>query len=289
MKVIVTGSSGFIGHRLVTYLALRGFQVLAMQRQAPRRQTIGVDFQKYDLASTLDDSKFDGASYLVHTAYQPYSNRDKSANEVNSRGTQQLIEACKERDIKIVFLSTMSAHDQAESDYGISKLEIEKLFNLKQDLVLKLGLVLGDGGFFYKIRNIITDSKLVPLVAGGKLIQTVALADLFALLDIAMKERITGIYAIGELHPVPLSVLYKTIASTAQKKPLFVPVPLSLILSACTIAEAFGITLPITSENVLGLKKMRTFKTDDIATVFGYHLESYDKAISNLQIQRNDV
>jgi len=272
----------------VAHLASKGFQVLAMQRSAPKQLAMGVDFQRYDLSSPVNDSKFDGARYLIHTAYQPYSRINRDSKKVNQSGTRNLIAACKKRDIKIIFLSTMSAHEEAESNYGKSKLDIEKMFSDDQDLILKLGLVLGNGGLFNSIVNTITESRVLPLVAGDKLIQTVALTDLFALIEIGMSKQITGSYAIGESDPVSLKVLYKTIADAASCSRLFVPIPIGFIQLVCSIAETFGITLPIATENILGLKKMRTFKTEDNLEVFGYQLPRYDKSIQNLLISGNE-
>ena len=286
MKIIISGSSGFIGTHLVTKFSEAGHKVLAMQRHEPKWLPTGVEFQQYELANPLDVSKFDGADYLIHTAYQPYSKINQNSRIVNYTGTQQLIAACIEREIKIIFLSTMSAHDHAESSYGRSKFEIEKIFNPEKDLVLKLGLVLGCGGVFYKIVSTISQSKLVPVIASDKLIQTVTLEKLSELLEIGMKNGITGIFAVGEAVPVTLIEFYKEIAAAIGVKSVFVPVPLGLIQFVCCITESLGIILPFTTENLLGLKKMRTFETLDFSVVFDCQLTSYDQNIASLQMPR---
>jgi len=286
MKIIISGSSGFIGAHLVMKFSEAGHKVLAMQRHKPKRLPTGVEFQKYELANLLDVSKFHDADYLIHAAYQPYSKTNQNSRIVNYTGTQQLIAACKAREIKIIFLSTMSAHDHAESSYGQSKFEIEKIFNPEEDLVLKLGLVLGRGGVFYKIVNAISQSKFVPVIASDKLIQTVTLEELFGLLEMGMKNRITGMFAVGEAVPVTLIGFYKEIAAAIGVKSVFVPVPLGLIQFVCSITESLGIILPFTTENLLGLKKMRTFETQDLSAVFDCQLPSYDQNIASLQMPR---
>ena len=147
-------------------------------------------------------------------------------------------------------------------------LKIEKIFNPERDLVLKLGLVLGCGGVFYKIVSTISQSKLVPVIASDKLIQTVILEELFELLEIQMKNGMTGIFAVGEAVPVTLIEFYKEIAAAIGVKSVFVPVPLGLIQFVCSITESLGIILPFITGNLLGLKKMRTFKTQDCCLVF---------------------
>ena len=287
MKIIVTGSSGFIGAQLVKYFAAKGYQVLAMQRKAPASFLEGVDFQSYDLSMPVNTSKFGGATYLIHAAYQPYSRRNTAANSINYSGTTGLIDACKKTGIKIIFLSTMSAHDRAKSNYGKTKLQLENIFDQKKDLVLKLGLVLGNGGLFDTIVNVIENHRFVPIIGQCKLIQTVAMHDLLSLIEISMKNRITGNYPVGEPNPVPLRTLYKAIATAVSRKPLFIPVPLDVIHILCFIAEMAGIKLPITTENVLGLKRMRSFETEEALKPFGFQLSPYYSYLDNLERSRH--
>jgi len=287
LKIIVTGSSGFIGGQLVTYFAAKGYQVLALQRAAPASFMEGVEFQSYDLSAPLNTSKFGGANYLIHTACQPYSRRNAAANSINFSGTADLVDACKKAGIKIIFLSTFSAHDRAESNYGKTKLQLENIFDHKRDLVLKLGLVLGDGGLFDTIVNIIESHRFVPITGQSKLIQTVAMRDLLSLIEVGMKKEITGSYPVGETNPIPLRTLYKAIAIAVSKKPLFIPVPLNVILILCFIAEIAGIKLPITTENVLGVKRMRSFETEEALKPFGFQPSPYYRFLDNLERSRH--
>lgn len=283
MKIIVTGSSGFIGTQLVKYFSAKGYQVLALQRAAPATLLEGVEFQSYDLSVPLNTSKFEGATYLIHTAFQPYSRRNAAANVINYSGTVDLANACKKAGIKIIFLSTLSAHDGAESNYGKTKLQLENIFDPKRDLVLKLGLVLGNGGLFGSIFKIIESHRFVPIVGQCKLIQTIAMCDLLSLIEVGMKNEITGTYPVAETNPIPLRTLYKAIAIAVSKKPLFIPVPLEVIHILCFIAETVGIKLPISTENVLGLKRMRSFETEEALKPFGFQPSPYYSFLDNLE------
>lgn len=275
MKIIVTGSSGFIGTQVVNYFSCNGYQVIALQRTIPLATSKGVEFQSYDLSDPVNTSKFEGATHLIHTAFQPYNLSNTFSNNINYSGTVNLIEACKKFNIKIIFLSTMSAHVQAESNYGKTKLRLENIFDQKQDLVLKLGLVLGNGGLFGTIVDTIERNRIVPIIGKNKLIQTIAMHDLLSLIEVSIKNNISGNYPIGESNPIRLGTLYKDIAMAMSRKPLFIPVPIVFIYILCLFADKMKIKLPITTENVLGLKKMRSFKTENTFKKFGIQPSSY--------------
>jgi nucleoside-diphosphate-sugar epimerase len=114
---------------------------------------------------------------------------------VNVEGTRKLLEVCRTRKIRFVFLSTLSAHAGAESHYGRHKLQLEGIVLREGGLVLKLGLVLGQAGVFYTIRKLIERSKVIPLIGGGNQpIQTIAMDDLLLALEKCIREKVTGLY-----------------------------------------------------------------------------------------------
>ena len=111
--------------------------------------------------------------------------------------------------------------------------------------------------------------------------------DLLSLIEVGMKNEITGTYPVGETNPIPLRTLYKAIAIAVSKKPLFIPVPLDVIHILCFIAEIAGIKLPITTENVLGLKRMRSFETEEALKPFGFQPSPYYSFLHNLERSRH--
>ena len=283
MKIIVTGSSGFIGGQIVKYFAAKGYQVLAMQRKAPASVLDNVYYQSYDLSTPVDISKFNGATYLIHTAFQSYNRNNTAANSINYSGTVNLINVCKKAGIKIIFLSSMSAHNRANSNYGKTKLQLENMFDYRKDLVLKLGLVLGNGGLFETITNFIENHRFVPILGQYKLIQTVSMNDFLKLIEISMKKGIVGNYPVGEPNPVPLKIFYKAIATAMSRKPIFIPVPFGVVYILCLIAEITGIRLSITTENILGLKRIQNFETKKALKSFGFQLSPYYSFLENYE------
>ncbi|TSC89507.1 MAG: NAD-dependent epimerase/dehydratase [Parcubacteria group bacterium Gr01-1014_2] len=288
--VIITGSSGFVGSALVSYFFKLGFQVRAFQRRLPKQSDPPAAYYSFDLAEVKDQG-FAGADYLIHCAYQSIISRQEKKSDMNTdiEGTKKVISLSRKYAIKIVFLSTISAHPKAESYYARNKLLAEGLFDTKKDLILKLGLVLGDGGgLFGKIISSLTNNKIVPLVGGGRQhIQTIALDDLCRIIEIGINKNIVGNFTIAHPSIITMNELYRKIARCIGVKPLFIPVPLIVTYRLSQLMEMMGFKLPFTSENVLGLKDLKTFNTNPDLEVFGLKVKDYKTTLNQLSFLSN--
>ncbi|MEK7598930.1 MAG: NAD-dependent epimerase/dehydratase family protein [Patescibacteria group bacterium] len=273
--IIITGSSGFIGSRLVGHFLKLGFNVRTFQRAKCDYNNPMASCFHFEL-SEVKDMGFQGADYLVHSAYQPVIGRNRAA-DVNLEGAKKIISLCRKYGVKMVFLSTLSAHSEAESNYGRQKLLMESLFDPRQDLILKPGLVLGEGGgLFGRIASVLKTKKIIPLVGGGKQrVQTIELDDLCRIIELGIKKNICGSFMVATPDAITLKELYLNIAKKAGSKPLFIPVPTILAYFILRFAEISGIRLPITSENVLGLKHLKVFNTAPDLRRFGAVLKNY--------------
>ncbi len=273
--IIITGAGGFIGSHLTSYLAGLGVRVRAFGRKTPTLHDPRIAYHPFDLAN-IQDAGFAGADYLIHCAHESVLGRG-----VNVEAAKKIISLCKKHDIRLIFLSSFSAHEDAESEYGREKLAIERLCDPEKDLVLKLGLVLGPGGgLFGKIVSLLDRLPVVPLVgAGSQMIQTLALEDLGAVMASGIEKNISGAYAIAHPLPVSMKMLYEEIARRLGRTPVFVPVSLSAAFRMARLAEALGFHPPITSENVLGLKHLRVRDTREDVARFGVLLKDWRETL----------
>lgn len=288
--IIITGSSGFIGSILVSYFSKLGFQVRAFQRSLPKQKSPLATYYPFELAD-VQDQGFAGADYLIHCAYQPIiSRQDRESNiNIDIEGTKKTISLSRKYAIKMVFLSTISAHSKAESYYARHKLLAEGLFDDRKDLILKLGLVLGEGGgLFGRIATSLRNNKIVPLVGGGRQrIQTIALNDLCRIIEIGINKNISGNFIIAHPSIINMEELYREMAHCIGVQPLFIPVPLAVTYRLSQLMEKMGFKLPFTSENVLGLKDLKTFNTNPDLEVFGLKIKDYKTTLNQLKLLSN--
>jgi nucleoside-diphosphate-sugar epimerase len=257
--IVITGASGFLGSHLVDYFAQKGWHVRALVRSPEKyTDTKQVAYLKYDIGSPFDTSLLKGADYLVHAAYVKYDRLHPDALELNREGARALIETSrKNRLAKNVFISSMSAHEQAESVYGLQKLGIEKLFSTKKDVVLRSGLIIGNGGIVKQTADFMKSKHAVPVVGGGKQpLQIIAVGDLVRAIETALTTPVNGTYTVATSQVYTYKELYEAIAAYLKVKVLFVPVPFSVLLLMLQTIAFLRLPLNVSKDNALGLKKL---------------------------------
>ena len=141
--VLVTGASGFIGHRLCQLLQAKGYQVRAMLHH----MTHGPwhDAVVADLVSDLPANLMRDVGVVFHLAGKAHALTETRQDEseyfqINTYGTQRLLEASKGAGVKtFVYFSSVKAVAsvdgvmdesvlaEADTAYGRSKLAAEKL------------------------------------------------------------------------------------------------------------------------------------------------------------------
>lgn len=104
MKILLTGSNGFIGHHVCNYLRAKGVYVIGSGRHAETQvecdEYVQCDLASDDVATILDKTKAGTVDAVVHLAtdnrHEPYT---ISVVNNNCVGTQRLLEMCEERKI----------------------------------------------------------------------------------------------------------------------------------------------------------------------------------------------
>lgn len=262
--IIITGASGFLGSHLVKHFAAKQWHVTALVRHAERYQnTPHVTYREYDLAKPFKKEIFTGADYLVHAAYLKHSRRNPQAYEINIKATKRLLAASRTYKLKKnLFMSTMSAHDEAISVYGRQKLFIEKLFNSGRDVVLRSGLIIGNGGIVKEMVSFMRSRHVVPLVDGGKQpLQIIGLYDLIAVIERALVGKASGRFTVATPQVYSYKRFYQILARAIDTKIIFISIPFIVLLSMMRLVALLRLPLNIGEDNLWGLKQLRSAKT----------------------------
>ncbi len=279
----VTGAAGFIGRHLVEHLAARGWEVRAFQRATGPAPGPSVTVRRFEMPDALDERDLQGLDVVVHGAVQEYGPGHRDADQVNREGTRRLIGLARGQGVRLVYFSSLSAHPGAESHYGRNKLELEALFDPSRDCVLRLGLVLGNGGLFGSMVELIRRSRVVPLAGGGRQpIQTLWMEDLLAIVERVIERGTSGRFDLATPEIYTMRELYQTVIRGLGLRRRLVPVPLGLVHVGVTVLETLRVPFGIQRENVLGLKRLRAFDTAPDLRALGVVLLPMPESVARL-------
>lgn len=244
MKVLITGSDGFLGKKLSIWLRMQGADVFMTRRQAKITQADTTSFVPFDLASENKHLAeiLARTDVLVHLAWGStpgVSNRFPVDDLLNSvAGTIRLFEMSAKAGVKrIVFASSggqvygnvdspailESSVTNPKSAYGIGKLSCEKYLSLFRDLygieVISLrvanlygpGQSLKDG--FGVIPTFLNRLKLgLPLTIFGNGMNVrdfVYIDDVINAFSMAISSSVEGIFNISSAHGISVSEIIR--------------------------------------------------------------------------------
>ena len=252
----ITGSNGYVGRRVRSYFAARGWEILDLVRR-PEPGARAIAFQ---LGSEISPQALAGTSALVHCAYDLKLVRWEEIRAVNVEGSRKILAAARAAKIpKTIFISSISAFDGCRSLYGKAKLEIEKIALENGALAIRPGLVHGTdpGGMFGKLVAQIRRSSLIPLVGGGSQMQFLvhdedlcAFIEKYAAGNIGLAPRV--LTAANE-QPLAFKQLLLEIARALGKKPKFIPLPWRFVWAGMKSAELCGLKLNFRSDSLVSL------------------------------------
>ena len=264
MKIFITGINGFIGSNIARYLSDENHQIFGSVSEDWKlynkpKEINGLFLIKLD--KSFDKNIFHKMDVTIHCAYDSYPN---SMNK-NINGTIAISEAAKNNNNKQIFISSFSAHSKNATDYGKVKTTLEEYFLNEGHVIIRPGLVVGSGGLFLRIYNLMKKFPILPLLDGGKgLLPILCIKDLEVSISKIIKKYDNGIYNLFNDNYITLYNLLSEIRKKTKLKIIFVSIPSKIILISVIVLEKFGIRLPISNENIKGYtqNQRQTLKSD---------------------------
>jgi len=161
MKILLTGSTGYIGRRLLPVLLAEGNEVICLVRD--QRRFDWDDFSKDDLkhitvvegdltkASSLESVpiNFDVAYYLVHSMSSSY----EDFTRIESESANNFVSLLNRSQAKqIIYLSGI-VNDQALSNHLLSRKNVEDILKSSKvpATVLRAAIIIGSGSASFEI------------------------------------------------------------------------------------------------------------------------------------------
>ena len=259
----LTGAHGYVGSALRRGLTAAGWTVVSLSR----REQLNQDEIRWSLdqatgseADALSEElRRREVSAVVHAAWDLRLVRPRDLERVNVQGSLRLLDAARAADVaRFVFISSISAFDEAESYYGKTKLAVEREVARQGGVVIRPGLVYGDrpGGMFGALKAQAARGAIIPLLGNGRYAQYLVYEDdLAAAVVAAVSAEKVPQKAVTVAHPDawPLRSLMQQVAQSAGSKPRFVCIPWPLVYQGLRLTEAVGLKLGFRSDSVIGL------------------------------------
>lgn len=258
--VAVTGASGFVGSMLARHFEDAGWMVTRLVRTPNRADSTMVPFSLgEEIAPDVFRSRQIGA--LVHCAYDFRPVKRIDVHRINVNGSIGLLAAARTGGVqRIVVMSSISAFTGCRSTYGQTKLAIEAAAAAVGALVIRSGLVYGNGpptGGMFGSLAMSVQRGFVPLIDGGTHPQ-------YLIHEEDLWRLVKG-FCDGDLdnpgRPVvaasprawPLRTLLATIARRQRCHPRFVPVPWQPVWAGLRLAELAHLPVQYRSDSVISL------------------------------------
>ena len=254
MKVAITGATGFVGSRLVERLQAQGHQPLILTRNRASADRAFPTLEIVAYTPTESGSwqqAIAGCDAVVHLAGEPIAETrwtpERKQEILKSRqlSTQKIVEAIAQANPKPTVLVNASAigyygtsetatfdeSSPAGNDFLAEvcqawEAEAQKVKDAGVRLViLRLGIVLGDGGALAKMTPPFKVFAGGPIGTGRQWFSWIHRDDLVNLiLEALSRKDIEGVFNATAPNPVRMTELCQTIGETLNR-PSWLPVP----------------------------------------------------------------
>ncbi|MBN2066982.1 MAG: NAD(P)-dependent oxidoreductase [Candidatus Diapherotrites archaeon] len=268
MNILVTGSNGFVGKRLVQALNRQGHNVKEFDL------SLGNDIT--DLGQCKQAVK--GIDVVYHLA-AVLDEESAQLEKANVKGTENILEAAaKQRCRQLIYLSTVGVHGNCKArvdekasfapvtNYEKSKAKAEQIAQEFQEMVpitvLRAALALGPNEYWKQIIKLV--KKGFPLIGGGKQVwQTIYIDDLVdALLFVLGKEACFGeTFIVAEQEQHSLRELYAEIQRQLGMEVKVKTVPVAMAKLGALLYKLKGRKSIIKAEHIDRLARTRNYNT----------------------------
>ncbi|TPU15047.1 NAD-dependent epimerase/dehydratase family protein [Acinetobacter baumannii] len=287
MKILITGSTGFLGKFLCQYLSNKDYSVIAHTRTPQVFSQSNIENINFDLNQNLEELDLDGVQVVIHCAGRAHVMNETAASplnayrQINVKGTLNLAKKAVQSGVRrFIYLSSIkvngeeatqqkpfTAEDSINTDdpYGLSKYEAEQaLKQLAQEtdlevVIIRPVLIYGPNVKANFKSMISLASKKIPLPVGclnnkRSMVSVYNLADLIEVcLSHPNAPRQT--FLASDQNDISVKQLFEKLASLQNNKLIKLPIPKSLIFLLASLVGRSAMASRLCSELVVDTSK----------------------------------
>ena len=284
MRVLVAGSTGFVGRELCPALIAAGHEVVAMTRRPDDYRGAGepVRGDVADPASLANALRgCEAAYYLVHRLGEKnFARADAEAATAFGRA------AAEAQVSRIIYLGGLGDANDDLSEHLRSRREVESLLG-EGDVavtVLRAGIIVGDGGISWEMTRQLVEhlpAMITPRWVHTKT-QPIALADVIRYLVRVLEtpETIGRVFDIGGPEVLEYLQMLRRVAVIEGRSLLVLPVPLlSPSLSSLWLALVTNVDVATGRALIDSMTNEVVVRDDSIRSLLPFEPMDYDAAV----------
>lgn len=287
MKILITGSTGFLGKFLCQYLSTKDYSVIAHTRTPQVFSQSNIENINFDLNGNLEELDLDGVQVVIHCAGRAHVMNETASSpleayrQINVEGTLNLAKQAVQSGVRrFIYLSSIkvngeeatqqkpfTAEDSINTDdpYGLSKYEAEQaLKQLAQEtglevVIIRPVLIYGPNVKANFKSMISLASKKIPLPVGclNNKRSMVSVYNLADLIEICLSHpNASGqTFLASDQDDISVKQLFEKLASLQKNKLIQVPVPKNLIFLLASLVGRSAMASRLCSELVVNTSK----------------------------------
>jgi nucleoside-diphosphate-sugar epimerase len=252
-KIIITGANGYLGKIITEHLRENKLNCIELVRNP-----INVPSYKFELNKPIhnEDIIFKNTDFLIHLAYDFGANISlKKSLQINVEGSRQLFDMVYKYNVRIIYISSITASKDSKSNYGKSKYETEQILNASdcENYILRPGFVYGEkkGGIAATLHNIIK-FPVVPLVGGASYCYLTNYKNILQLIESIIDGKQEHYINKPLFAANSKAYTLKEVLKMMGAK-ILVPFPWQIIWIALKSLEKIGIKVRTGSDNLINL------------------------------------
>lgn len=303
MKILLTGTTGYIGKRLLPILVGQGHEVICCVRDENRFhcpielrksvRVIEVDFLEVDSLDSIPED-IDVAYYLIHSM----SGADTNFDELESISAENFVSILDQTKVKQVIYLSGIVNDTSLSKHLSSRKKVETILNTGKFSVttLRAGIIVGSGSASFEIIRDLVNK--IPVMITPKWLNTkcqpIGIHDVLELLLKSLKNPFlyNKSFDIGGPDILTYKEMLLGFADAKNLKRWIFTVPvMTPKLSSYWLYFVTSTSYKLASALVSSMKVEVVCKDNEINELLGIKPMTYSEAVSRalLKVKENKV
>jgi len=291
MRVLLTGSTGFVGNHVARRLLDKGHTVRALVRKGSESGLAAAGRCETVRGDVTDPESLKGAvegcEAVIHLVgiIREFPSRGITFRRLHVEGARNVADAAEEAGIKrFVHMSALGARENAPTEYWSTKHEAEKHLKSKnlELTVFRPSAIIGPGGEFSALLKRMAGAPLTPVIGTGKSkMQPVSVSDVAELFARALEMPGTSgkTYQVGGPEVLTYTDMLRIAGEVLGKPVTPLRIPAVFVKIPAALLDRFAFW-PITREQLKMLAEDSVADTSQTSTDFNIEFTPYREALA---------